>query len=206
MIGDRPIHIEIDGGMAPDTAPLMVAAGADVDDDVVARRADERRVPFQRYGRPERRVGRNVAREELVEVLLVVPAIDEVHAPRRVDLVSVGVVADRRHPLTGVPIRVEHRALELASHPRPQLPPPLFHVKRRFRDQAEGDPGAHQALPCRVHTEAQPVLGSGGEHPVRFFGPQGHKIVNQNPGIGVRPGEDKGVLSLELPGGVNSRH
>ena len=30
MIGDRPIHIEIDGGMDPATAPLMVAAGADV--------------------------------------------------------------------------------------------------------------------------------------------------------------------------------
>lgn len=30
MIGDRPIHIEIDGGIAPDTAPLMAAAGADV--------------------------------------------------------------------------------------------------------------------------------------------------------------------------------
>ena len=30
MIGDRPIHIEIDGGMDPVTAPLMVAAGADV--------------------------------------------------------------------------------------------------------------------------------------------------------------------------------
>lgn len=30
MIGDRPVHIEIDGGMAPATAPLMVEAGADV--------------------------------------------------------------------------------------------------------------------------------------------------------------------------------
>lgn len=30
LIGDRPIHIEIDGGMTPDTAPLMAAAGADV--------------------------------------------------------------------------------------------------------------------------------------------------------------------------------
>ena len=30
MIGDRPVHIEIDGGMDPVTAPLMVAAGADV--------------------------------------------------------------------------------------------------------------------------------------------------------------------------------
>ncbi len=30
MIGDRPIHIEIDGGMDPSTAPLMAAAGADV--------------------------------------------------------------------------------------------------------------------------------------------------------------------------------
>ena len=29
MIGDRPIHIEIDGGIDPTTAPLMVAAGAD---------------------------------------------------------------------------------------------------------------------------------------------------------------------------------
>ena len=30
MIGDRPIHIEIDGGITPDTAPLVAAAGADV--------------------------------------------------------------------------------------------------------------------------------------------------------------------------------
>lgn len=30
MIGDRPIHIEIDGGMTPQTAPQMAAAGADV--------------------------------------------------------------------------------------------------------------------------------------------------------------------------------
>jgi ribulose-phosphate 3-epimerase len=29
MIGDRPIHIQIDGGMTPETAPLVVAAGAD---------------------------------------------------------------------------------------------------------------------------------------------------------------------------------
>ncbi|WP_417248403.1 ribulose-phosphate 3-epimerase [Celeribacter sp.] len=30
MIGDRPIHIEIDGGVDPSTAPLVRAAGADV--------------------------------------------------------------------------------------------------------------------------------------------------------------------------------
>ena len=30
MIGDRPVHIEIDGGITPETAPLMTAAGADV--------------------------------------------------------------------------------------------------------------------------------------------------------------------------------
>ena len=30
MIGDREIHIEIDGGMDPSTAPLMAEAGADV--------------------------------------------------------------------------------------------------------------------------------------------------------------------------------
>jgi ribulose-phosphate 3-epimerase len=30
MIGDRPIHIEIDGGVTPITAPLVVDAGADV--------------------------------------------------------------------------------------------------------------------------------------------------------------------------------
>ncbi|KQT54776.1 ribulose phosphate epimerase [Aureimonas sp. Leaf454] len=30
MIGDRPIHIEIDGGVTPETAPLVVAAGANV--------------------------------------------------------------------------------------------------------------------------------------------------------------------------------
>lgn len=30
LIGDRPIHIEIDGGVDPMTAPLVTAAGADV--------------------------------------------------------------------------------------------------------------------------------------------------------------------------------
>lgn len=30
MVGDRPIHIEIDGGVTPQTAPLVAAAGADV--------------------------------------------------------------------------------------------------------------------------------------------------------------------------------
>jgi len=30
MIGDRPIHIEIDGGVDPSTSPLVAAAGADV--------------------------------------------------------------------------------------------------------------------------------------------------------------------------------
>ncbi|MFN3723211.1 MAG: ribulose-phosphate 3-epimerase [Paracoccaceae bacterium] len=30
MIGDRPVHIEIDGGVDPTTAPALVAAGADV--------------------------------------------------------------------------------------------------------------------------------------------------------------------------------
>ncbi|HQU67590.1 MAG TPA: ribulose-phosphate 3-epimerase [Albidovulum sp.] len=30
MIGDRPIHIEVDGGVTVDTAPKVVAAGADV--------------------------------------------------------------------------------------------------------------------------------------------------------------------------------
>ena len=30
MIGDRPVHIEIDGSVTPATAPLVAAAGADV--------------------------------------------------------------------------------------------------------------------------------------------------------------------------------
>ncbi|MCA0407277.1 MAG: ribulose-phosphate 3-epimerase [Proteobacteria bacterium] len=30
MIGNRPIHIEIDGGVTPETAPALVKAGADV--------------------------------------------------------------------------------------------------------------------------------------------------------------------------------
>lgn len=30
MIGDRPVHIEIDGGVDPNTAPLVAQAGADV--------------------------------------------------------------------------------------------------------------------------------------------------------------------------------
>ena len=30
LVGDRPIHIEVDGGIDPTTAPLVTAAGADV--------------------------------------------------------------------------------------------------------------------------------------------------------------------------------
>src|SRR5690606_6386301 len=30
MIGDRPIHIQVDGGVDPKTAPLVAKAGADV--------------------------------------------------------------------------------------------------------------------------------------------------------------------------------
>ncbi len=30
MIGDRPIHLEVDGGVTPETAPRVAAAGADV--------------------------------------------------------------------------------------------------------------------------------------------------------------------------------
>jgi ribulose-phosphate 3-epimerase len=30
MVGDRPIDIEVDGGITPETAPLVVAAGANV--------------------------------------------------------------------------------------------------------------------------------------------------------------------------------
>ena len=30
MIGDRPIHIQVDGGVTPDTAPMVARAGADV--------------------------------------------------------------------------------------------------------------------------------------------------------------------------------
>lgn len=30
MIGDRPIHIQVDGGITPETAPLVARAGADV--------------------------------------------------------------------------------------------------------------------------------------------------------------------------------
>ena len=29
MIGDRPIRIQIDGGVSPETAPLLSSAGAD---------------------------------------------------------------------------------------------------------------------------------------------------------------------------------
>ncbi|MEM9845424.1 MAG: ribulose-phosphate 3-epimerase, partial [Pseudomonadota bacterium] len=30
MIGNRPVHIQVDGGVTPETAPAVVAAGADV--------------------------------------------------------------------------------------------------------------------------------------------------------------------------------
>jgi ribulose-phosphate 3-epimerase len=30
LLGDRPIHVEVDGGINAETAPLVVEAGADV--------------------------------------------------------------------------------------------------------------------------------------------------------------------------------
>ena len=33
MIGDRPIEIEVDGGVNPETAPAILAAGANVHGD-----------------------------------------------------------------------------------------------------------------------------------------------------------------------------
>ena len=30
MIGDRPVHLQVDGGITPETAPMVVEAGADV--------------------------------------------------------------------------------------------------------------------------------------------------------------------------------
>ncbi|MCS6921786.1 MAG: ribulose-phosphate 3-epimerase [Elioraea sp.] len=45
MIGDRPIHIEVDGGITPETAPLVIEAGADV---LVAGSAVFGRPPYDR--------------------------------------------------------------------------------------------------------------------------------------------------------------
>ncbi|WP_114376453.1 ribulose-phosphate 3-epimerase [Elioraea thermophila] len=45
MIGDRPIHIEVDGGITPETAPLVIEAGADV---LVAGSAVFGRPPYHR--------------------------------------------------------------------------------------------------------------------------------------------------------------
>ncbi|GBD45027.1 Ribulose-phosphate 3-epimerase [bacterium HR40] len=45
MIGARPIHLEVDGGIDPETAPLVVAAGADV---LVAGSAIFNRPPYER--------------------------------------------------------------------------------------------------------------------------------------------------------------
>lgn len=48
MIGDRPVHIEIDGGVTPETAPLVAAAGADV---LVAGSAVYKGADAAEYGR-----------------------------------------------------------------------------------------------------------------------------------------------------------
>jgi len=45
MIGDRAIHIEVDGGITPETAPLVIEAGADV---LVAGSAVFGRPPYDR--------------------------------------------------------------------------------------------------------------------------------------------------------------
>lgn len=48
MIGDRPVHIEIDGGVTPKTAPLVAEAGADV---LVAGSAVYKGADAAEYGR-----------------------------------------------------------------------------------------------------------------------------------------------------------
>ncbi|MBV8615933.1 MAG: hypothetical protein JOY66_19485, partial [Acetobacteraceae bacterium] len=45
MIGDRPIRIEVDGGITPETAPLVADAGASV---LVAGSAVFGRPPYER--------------------------------------------------------------------------------------------------------------------------------------------------------------
>jgi len=45
IIGDRPIHIEVDGGVTPETAPLVIEAGATV---LVAGSAVFGRPPYDR--------------------------------------------------------------------------------------------------------------------------------------------------------------
>lgn len=54
MIGNRPIHIEVDGGITPETAPLVVAAGADV---LVAGSAVFRAPPYEQAIRALRGAG-----------------------------------------------------------------------------------------------------------------------------------------------------
>lgn len=48
MIGDRPVHVEIDGGVTPETAPAVSAAGADV---LVAGSAVYKGESAEEYGR-----------------------------------------------------------------------------------------------------------------------------------------------------------
>jgi ribulose-phosphate 3-epimerase len=45
IIGDRPIRIEVDGGITPDTAPAVVEAGASV---LVAGSAVFGRPPYEK--------------------------------------------------------------------------------------------------------------------------------------------------------------
>jgi ribulose-phosphate 3-epimerase len=66
MIGDRPIDIEIDGGVTPETAPLVAAAGANVlvAGSAVFKGGEEAAYKDQHQGDP-RRCGRSGPRRRL---------------------------------------------------------------------------------------------------------------------------------------------
>ena len=71
MVGGRPIDIEVDGGITPETAPLVTAAGANV---LVAGSAvfkgGSRRLPHQYFGDPPcRRAGARRSGLDFIDVI-----------------------------------------------------------------------------------------------------------------------------------------
>ena len=75
-----------------------------------------------------------------------------------------------------------------------------------LRHEADLIASPGQPLVGVVLPQHQTVLAAGGHDAVRLVGALGHQVVDEGADVALRPGEDKGALPSQLPGGVNAGH
>ena len=75
-----------------------------------------------------------------------------------------------------------------------------------LRHEADLIASPGQPLVGVVLPQHQTVLAAGGHDAVRLVGALRHQVVDEGADVALRPGEDKGALPSQLPGGVDAGH